>query len=365
MSKQEKMELTHYRTLGRSGLKVSPLTLGTMTFGTDWHYGASPETSKEILTAYLEQGGNMLDTANIYTRGHSEKIIGDYLKESNVNRDRLVIATKFFGSMRPGDPNSGGTGRKAMVQALEASLRRLQTDYIDLYWMHAFDPHTPTEETLYTLESLIQSGKIRYIGVSDTPAWKIAEAQTIAHFRGWPAFIGLQIEYSLLERTVEAELVPMAREMQLGVMPWSPLKQGLLSGKYTRENKGEVLSKRAVTGPVSEKAYDVIDMLNTVAADYRVPASAVALAWVMAREGVTSTIIGARTTEQLQQNMQALAVTLSPQVIAALDALSAPDLIFPYNLLANARHIAQGGATINGEASVLPAILPQQENDHY
>ncbi|NML40342.1 aldo/keto reductase [Chitinophaga sp. G-6-1-13] len=359
------MELTHYRTLGRSGLKVSPLTLGAMTFGTDWHYGASPETSKEILAAYLGQGGNMIDTANIYTRGHSEKIIGDYLKESNINRDRLVIATKFFGSMRPGDPNSGGTGRKAILASLEASLRRLQTDYVDLYWMHAYDPHTPIEETLYTLENLVQSGKVRYIGVSDTPAWKIAAAQTIAHFRGWPAFIGLQIEYSLLERTVEAELIPMAQEMQLGVMPWSPLKQGILSGKYTRENKGQTLSKRTATGSVSEKAYDVIEALNSIATDYRLPASAIALAWVMAREGVTSTIIGARTTEQLQQNLLALTVTLSPQVIAALDALSAPEPVFPYTLLANARHIAQGGATINGQASVLPAILPQQENDHY
>lgn len=359
------MDLTHYRTLGRSGLKVSPLTLGTMTFGTDWHYGASPETSKEILAAYLDQGGNMIDTANIYTKGHSEKIIGDYLKENNINRGRLVIATKFFGSMRPGDPNSGGTGRKAIIASLEASLRRLQTDYIDLYWMHAFDPDTPIEETLYTLETLVQSGKIRYIGVSDTPAWKIAEAQTIAHFRGWPAFIGLQIEYSLLERTVEAELIPMAREMQLGIMPWSPLKQGLLSGKYTRESKGQALSKRPANGDISEKVYDLTAALNNIAADYRVPTSAVALAWVMAREGVTSTIIGARTPEQLQQNLQALAVTLSPKVIEELNALSAPEPVFPYTLLANARHIAQGGATINGQASVLPAILPQQENDHY
>ncbi|MBC9909029.1 aldo/keto reductase [Chitinophaga varians] len=359
------MDVTHYRTLGRSGLKVSPLTLGAMTFGTDWHYGASPETSKEILAAYLDQGGNMIDTANIYTRGHSEKIIGDYVKESHINRDRLVIATKFFGSMRPGDPNSGGTGRKTIIASLEASLRRLQTDYIDLYWMHAFDPHTPIEETLYTLEKLVQSGKIRYIGVSDTPAWKIAEAQTIAHFRGWPAFIGLQIEYSLLERTVEAELVPMAREMQLGVMPWSPLKQGLLSGKYTRENKDQTLSKRSTNGPVSEKVYDLTEALNNIAANYRVPTSAIALAWVMAREGVTSTIIGARTAEQLQQNLQALSVTLSPQVMAELDALSAPEPVFPYTLLANARHIAQGGATINGQASVLPAILPRKENDHY
>lgn len=359
------MELTHYRTLGKSGLKVSPLTLGAMTFGMDWHYGATPEVSKQILAAYLQQGGNMIDTANIYTKGHSEKIIGDYLKESHINRDRLVIATKFFGSMQPGDPNSGGTGRKTILQSVEASLRRLQTDYIDLYWMHAFDPHTPIEETLYTLEQLVRSGKVRYIGVSDTPAWKIAQAQTIAHFRGWPAFIGLQIEYSLLERTVEAELIPMAQEMQLGVMPWSPLKQGVLSGKYTREQRGQTLSKRTADSALSEKAYLLTDALNGIAADYRVPAAAIALAWVIAREGVTSTIIGARTPEQLQQNLQALTVVLSPQTIAELDALSAPEPVFPYTLLANARHIAQGGATINGQPSVLPAILPQTENDHY
>lgn len=359
------MDLTYYRTLGKSGLKVSPLTLGAMTFGMDWHYGATPEISKDILAAYLQQGGNMIDTANIYTKGHSEKIIGDYLKENNVNRDRLVIGTKFFGSMRPGDPNSGGTGRKAILQSVEASLRRLQTDYIDLYWMHAFDAHTPVEETLYTLQQLVQSGKVRYIGVSDTPAWKIAQAQTIAHFRGWPAFIGLQIEYSLLERTVEAELITMAQEMQLGVMPWSPLKQGVLSGKYTREQQGQPLSKRTAVGALSEKAYRLTDALNNIAADYRVPAAAIALAWVMAREGVTSTIVGARTPEQLQQNLQALTVTLSSQTIAELDALSAPEQFFPYTLLANARHIAQGGATINGQPSVLQAILPQEENDHY
>ncbi|MBC9934479.1 aldo/keto reductase [Chitinophaga qingshengii] len=359
------MELTHFRTLGRSGLRVSPVTLGTMTFGLDWQYGATPEVSKEILAGYLDRGGNMIDTANIYTRGHSEKIIGDYLKTSHVNRDWLVLATKFFGSMRPGDPNSGGTGRKAMIASLEASLRRLQTDYIDLYWMHAFDAHTPIEETLYTLDKLVQSGKVRYIGISDTPAWKIAQAQTLAHFRGWPAFIGLQLEYSLLERSVEAELIPMAGELQLGVMPWSPLKQGVLSGKYTRQNKGQTLSQRATGEALSEKAYDLIDALQRFAADLKVPVAAIALAWVMGREGVTSIIIGARTTQQLQQNLQAMAVTLPPQAIAELNALSTPESFFPYTLLANARHIAQGGATINGNPSVLPAILPQHEGDHY
>lgn len=359
------MELTDYRTLGRSGLRVSPLTLGAMTFGLDWDYGASPEESKKIMAAYLDKGGNIIDTANIYTRGHSEKIIGDYLKKSSIIRDRLVISTKFYGSMRPGDPNSGGTGRKSIIQALEQSLRRLQTDYIDLYWMHAFDEFTPIEETLYALDHLVQAGKIRYIAVSDTPAWKVAQAQLLAHFRGWSSFIGLQIEYSLLERSVEAELIPMAMETGLGVMPWSPLKQGILTGKYTRENKGQQLSHRPGGQELSENTYVIIDALKTIAEAHHTTPANVALAWVASRKGVTSTIIGARTETQLLQNLQSLQITLQGEDLRLLDELSTPSPIFPYTLLANARHIAQGGATVNGQPSVLPAILPRHEADAY
>ena len=231
------MPLNSYITLGRSGLRVSPFCLGTMTFGQDLPgFGSSVEESEAVLAHYMEQGGNFIDTANAYTRGHSEKIIGDFFHQGKGERDRVVIATKFFMNLFAGDPNGGGAGRKAIIAQCEESLRRLQTDYIDLYYLHCWDRFTPMDETMSALEDLVKTGKVRYIGVSDTPAWKVAQAQTMAHFRGWSSFIGLQIEYSLMERTVEGELVPMAQELGLGVLPWSPLKGGALSGKYTRAN---------------------------------------------------------------------------------------------------------------------------------
>ena len=228
------MPLDQYVTLGRSGLRVSPLCLGAMTFGEDLGWGTSVEESQQIIDRYLELGGNFIDTANFYTRSHSEKIIGDHIGRHPARRDRLVIATKFSGNLYPGDPNGGGSGRKSLINACENSLRRLQTDYIDLYWLHIWDANTPIEETMAALDDLVRAGKVRYIGVSDTPAWKIVEANLLARFRGWSTFIGLQIEYSLLERTVEQDLVPMAGEFGLGITPWSPLKSGVLSGKYTR-----------------------------------------------------------------------------------------------------------------------------------
>src|SRR6202790_45650 len=233
------MPLDHYLTLGRSGLRVSPFCLGAMTFGEDLGWGSSVEESQRIIDRFIDLGGNFIDTANFYTKGHSEKIIGDHVGRHPARRERLVIATKFSGNLYPGDPNGGGAGRKAIAAACEQSLRRLQTDYIDLYWMHSWDQFTPIDETMRALDDLVRAGKVRYIGFSDTPAWKVAQAQTIAHFRGWTPLVALQIEYSLLERTVEGELIPAARELGLGVTPWSPLKSGALSGKYTRENAGK------------------------------------------------------------------------------------------------------------------------------
>jgi aryl-alcohol dehydrogenase-like predicted oxidoreductase len=203
------MPLDHYVTLGKSGLRVSPMCLGAMTFGEDWGWGSSVADTQAILDRFLERGGNFIDTANAYTKGHSEKIIGDHLGRHPSKRDRVVLATKFLSNLYRGDPNGGGSHRKAIVSACEQSLRRLQTSYIDLYWMHAWDATTPIEETLRALDDLVREGKVRYIGFSDTPAWKCAEAQTIARFRGWAPLIALQIEYSLLERTVEGELIPM------------------------------------------------------------------------------------------------------------------------------------------------------------
>src|ERR1700761_687310 len=199
------MALTDYVTIGNSGLRVSPFCLGAMTFGEDWGWGSGEAESQRVIERFLDHGGNFIDTANVYTKGHSEKIIGDHLGRHPSRRDRVVIATKFFGNLYGGDPNGGGAGRKSVIAACEQSLRRLQTDYIDLYWLHNWDVHTPIEETMAALEALVHSGKVRYLGVSDTPAWKVVEANMLARFRGWPAFIGLQIEYSLVQRTVEHE----------------------------------------------------------------------------------------------------------------------------------------------------------------
>src|ERR1700761_2384368 len=204
-----------------------------MTFGNDLGWGADVEESESVLSQYLEAEGNFIDTANSYTRGHSEKIIGDFFAQKKGRRDRVVLATKFFFNLFAGDPNGGGAGRKAIIAQYEESLRRLQTEYIDLYYLHNWDRFTPVDETMRALDDLVTAGKVRYVGFSDAPAWKVAQAQMLALFRGWAPVIALQIEYSLMERTVEGELVPMAEEFGLGILPWSPLKMGALSGKYT------------------------------------------------------------------------------------------------------------------------------------
>lgn len=344
------MSLDHYVTLGRSGLRVSPFCLGAMTFGEDLGWGSSVEESQAIIDRYVELGGNFIDTANFYTKSHSEKIIGDHVGRDAARRDRLVIATKFSGNLYPGDPNAGGSGRKAIIGACEHSLRRLQTDYIDLYWLHNWDVHTPMEETMSALEDLVRAGKVRYIGVSDTPAWKIVQANDLAHFRGWSAFIGLQIEYSLLERTVEQELVPMALEYGLGITPWSPLKSGALSGKYTRANAGQVKSDRGFHAEAffSEKTYAIVDELGSIAKAHDTTVARVALAWVQAQPGVTSTIIGARRLAQLDDNIKALDVKLTAQDLERLDALTQPALGFPQSMQPWFPAIHNGGTSVNG-----------------
>jgi aryl-alcohol dehydrogenase-like predicted oxidoreductase len=348
------MPLNSYVTLGRSGLRVSPFCLGTMTFGEDWGWGASPCESEAILTEYLERGGNFIDTANIYTRGHSEKIIGDYFATRRDQRNRSVIATKFFGNLHLGDPNGGGTGSKAIVAQCEQSLRRLQTDYIDLYWIHNWERNTPIEETMRALDDLVTAGKVRYLGIADTPAWKVAQAQTMAQFRGWNSLIAMQVEYSLLERTVEGELVPMAQELGIGVMPWSPLKNGWLSGKYSRENAGKVSSDRAsLVGLPGEREYCVIDTLLEVAAELDANPAAVALSWVQGRAGVGSTVVGARRLNQLRVNLEALDIVLSEAQLAKLDEASKPHLNFPAELNQNlAPSLAFAGATVDGQRTV-------------
>lgn len=346
------MSLDSYKTLGRSGLRISPFTLGTMTFGDDWGWGSSPEESANILSAYLDRGGNSIDTANIYTNGHSEKIIGDYFAARPGLRDRVVIGTKFFGNLYENDPNGGGPGRKAIVQQLENSLRRLQTDYVDIYWLHNFDPATPVEETLRALDDMVSAGKIRYVGFSDVPAWATSEAATIARLRGWAPIVALQLQYSLLERTSEGELIPMAQAMGMGVLPWSPLHGGFLSGKYSSSTTGPVDTARGQHGGPSQSDYVVIDALNAVAKEVGVSSAAVALAWVLGRPGITSTLVGARRLDQLEANLHALDVILTDAQRSTLDEVSTPKLNFPAdNNRALAPRLQFAGATVDGHTT--------------
>lgn len=352
------MSLTSYITLGRSGLRVSPLSLGTMTFGEDNGWGSTPEDAQRILAAYLDRGGNSVDTANVYTNGHSEAIIGDYLKANPAVRDRIVLGTKFFWNLQKGDPNGGGPSRKGIIDQLHHSMRRLRTDYVDIYWLHNFDPVTPLDETMRTLDDLVTAGKIRYVGFSDTPAWATARAQTIAEFRSWTPITALQLEYSLLERTVEGELTPMAQHLGMGVMPWGPLSGGFLSGKYSSTASGPVDTTRTYKGTPTAEEFRVIDEANAIAAEIGASAAAVALAWVQGRPAVSSTLIGARTMAQLDANLAALELELDASHRARLDAVSQPSLDFPAeNNALYSRLAHNAGTTVDGEPTELPGQL--------
>ena len=364
------MDLAHYQTLGRSGLRVSPFCLGCMTFGDEWKaVGAGVDESLSVLETYIEAGGNFLDTANVYTHGHSEVIIGDYFAGTPiVARDRMVIATKFSGNMHPGDPNGGGSGRKAILHQLEDSLRRLQTDYVDLYWCHFHDRHTPIEETMRTLDEIIRSGKARYIGFSDSPAWVVVQAQYEAMLRNWSPLIALQIEYSLAERTVEADLLPMARELGLGVTPWSPLRAGVLSGKYRRDSRPEIGTTRvkADSPHLNDRNYEIIDVLVSIAEELGATPAQVALKWVQSRQGVASTIIGARRRDQLIDNLKALAVSLSGEQIRRLDQASEPKHSFPHPFLETLLPSAiQGGVRVNDVEGPRAEFLPAASEDRW
>ena len=361
------MPLNHYVTLGRSGLRVSPFCLGAMTFGEDWGWGSSVAESEAIMSHFIDRGGNFIDTANVYTKGHSEKIIGDHIGRHAAQRNRVVIGTKFFGNMYSGDPNGGGAGRKAMMAACENSLRRLQTDYIDLYWMHCWDRFTPIEETMRALDDMVAAGKVRYIGFSDTPAWKVTQAQVTAKFRGWAPLIALQLEYSLLERTIEGELIPAASELGLGITPWSPLKSGMLSGKYTRENAATVKPRRGgfIANALNENSFRVVDVLVKVAAEAGTTPSRAALAWVRSQAGVTSTIIGARTLEQLDDNLGAIDIQLSEEQLKALSEVSQPKLNFPFDFVNNAKGFGYSGTTVNGMTAPVNHLAPKDDSERH
>lgn len=327
-----------YRTLGRSGLRVAPLALGTMTFGTEWGWGSSADTARAIFDAYLESGGNFVDTADGYTNGTSESLIGDFMAARG-DRDRVVLATKFSFSQRAGDPNAGGNGRKHVVRALEASLRRLRTDWIDVYWLHAWDRVTPLEEVVRTMSDLVSAGKLRYWGISNAPAWVIARAVTLADERGLERPIALQLEHSLVERNIEREHLPLASELGLGVCPWSPLASGLLSGKYRRDGvapigDGRLELTKSSGNPAFEKLlnarnWHIVDTLVDVAAELERTPAEVAMAWVTQRPGVTSTILGATRPTQLASAIGALELRLPDDARARLDAAGAPEVQYP------------------------------------
>lgn len=355
--------MKNYRTLGKSGLRVSPLCLGGMTFGDDWGWGTDEKQSEEIIRTFTDAGGNFIDTASVYTNGHSEKIIGDVVGSQSSLRTRTVIGTKFSGNIYPGDPNGGGTGAKAVIESCHQSLRRLQTDYIDLFSIHQWDWSTPLEETMRTLDCLVNSGKVRYIGVSYAPAWKVSQAQTMSMLKDWTPFVGYQIEYSLLARTIEDELVPMALELGLGITPWSPLKGGLLSGKYNpsaeNQSPGTRMGDTGRKVVLSEKEIGILNQLGKIADAHSTTVSAIALAWVISRPGVASTIIGTRKPEQLEANMAALHVKLSAEEIKSLDELSTPPPSFVTSYREAGRMFHHGGIEVNG---FKPLVLPLTQN---
>ncbi|MGV9615283.1 aldo/keto reductase [Nocardia xishanensis] len=331
--------LDTYRLLGRSGLRVSPLSLGTMTFGADWGWGADRDEARKIFDTYVDRGGNFIDTASQYTDGTSEQLLGEFTAD---NRESLVLATKYTMLRRPGDPNSGGNHRKSMFASVEASLRRLNTDYIDLLYLHAWDFLTPVDEILRGMDDLVRSGKVLYVGISDAPAWQVSRMQTIADLRGWSPLIALQIEYSLLERTVERDLVPMARELGLGVIPWSPLGSGVLTGKYGRADLAQRIEASAAgtrknvaaaNGSLTERGLAIADVVREVAAQLGKTPSQVAIAWTLRNPGVTSPIIGARTAAQLEDNLGALDVEFDADQLDRLENATAIDLGFPHEFL--------------------------------
>ena len=330
------MSLTDFRTLGRSGLVVSPLALGTMTFGPG-EWGTDRGTARAIFDAYREAGGNFIDTADIYSGGESERLVGAFITETRA-RDDVVLATKFGfnGSASPlaatqgggGNPNAGGAGAKNIHRALDASLKRLGTDYIDLYWMHVWDGVTPVEEIVQTLGDLVRVGKIRYFGFSDMPAWVGCKAATIALERRIPGPVAMQLEYSLVARDVEAEHFPAAREGGMGIMPWSPLAGGFLSGKYRRDDTSGT-GRLSGSNPFGDSKFvdrnwDILAVAKAIAAEVDRPVAQIALAWTLARAGVASTLIGASKVAQLESNIAATEIRLDHEQLRRLDEASAP-----------------------------------------
>lgn len=336
MSFGRQTQLDDYRLLGNSDLWVSPFCLGTMTFGTGWGWGAGIEESRRIFDLYVDRGGNFIDT-----NGTSETFLGEFI---GTRRKELIIGTQYSVSTRRGDPNSCGNHRKNMVQFLETSLRRLRTDYIDIYWMHHWDFRTPVEDVMRALDDLVRSGKVLYVGISNTPAWKIAQGNAIAELRGWTPFIGVQVEYNLTERTAERDIIPMANDLRMGVLATSPLAGGILTGKYNlspcQTPHPEVTTPIDGTtardplnlqiGRVTGRNLAMTRELMKIACQIGRSPAQVALNWLLLNSDITSTILGDRTFQQLQENLGCLEFQLGTTELADLDIINPIELGNPY-----------------------------------
>ncbi|MEV0648061.1 aldo/keto reductase [Phytomonospora sp. NPDC050363] len=315
-----------YRLFGNTGLRVSELFLGAMTFGEEAG-GVAFDTAREIVDAYAEAGGNVIDTANIYLGGHSEEYVGRLLEG---RRDRFVLATKYTLSRDRSDPNAAGNHRKNLVASLEDSLRRLRTDYVDVYWAHIWDPFTPIEETMRALDDVVRAGKVLYVGFSDAPAWLVARANTLAEWRGWTPFAGIQVPYSLIRRDAERELIPMAEALGLSVAAWAPLAAGILSGKYrTPGAKG-----RHDAAKLPERSHTIADAVVEVAGELGVSPAQVALAWIRARSERVFPLVGASGAAQIKDSLASLDLVLPDEASARLEAVTGFEVGFPRDFMA-------------------------------
>lgn len=330
-----------YRLLGRSGLRVSELSLGTMTFGPEWGWGASAEESRRMFDAYGEAGGNFIDTANRYTEGTSERIVGELVAP---DRDHWVVATKYTLFSRKGDPNLSGNHRKNLVQSLAASLKRLKLEYVDLLWVHAWDFTTGVDEVMRGLDDVVRQGKALYVGISDCPAWIVSQANMLADLRGWTPFTALQLRYSLIDRTPERDLLPMARALDLAVTPWSVLAAGVLSGKYNAENSAATGRARDGAAKV-ERNLRIARVVVDIATELGCLPSQVAIRWAMQQPGVVIPIVGSRSADQLKENLGAVSIALGGDQLRRLEDASALELGFPHDFLGSdaIRDLMYGG----------------------
>ncbi|RAR64028.1 aryl-alcohol dehydrogenase-like predicted oxidoreductase [Paraburkholderia unamae] len=361
------MKLDRYTLLGRSGLRVSPIALGTMTFGTEWGWGADEATARRLFDLYVDAGGNFIDTADLYTEGTSESWVGRFAAARGL-RERLVIATKYSYNAKSGNPNAGGNHRKNLLRALEGSLKRLGTDYIDLYYLHTWDRMTPVDEVMRAMDDAVRAGKIRYVGLSDVPAWYAGRAQTLADWRGFEPVAAMQLEYSLIERNAEHEFADLATQLGMGLVPWSPLGMGVLSGKYrpsqtsadgahnasglagvSGEGRLQTVGAKPPPGfdKLSPRNFAIVAELERVAHEANRPMAQVALNWLYQKRGVASIIVGATQASQLEQSLGALEFALAPELVARLDAASEPAHPFPYYMFADGHQ-----ARIHGQVDV-------------